>query len=165
VQTVQSAVTAGDEFLNLPCGYRYVQASNKLYELVHLSNPFASKLEDRQRGEPETVLNGDHTKLHTIGRVRQVCGGAAWVIVVHGGNASNSYDPSEKRLPRSVLRGSFAMPAEIVNGPEPRWEIAADNVVRRLRAGLVAPSLRVVRGVARRARIIGRRQTGGFGHV
>jgi hypothetical protein len=152
VQTVQSAAVAGDAFINLPHGYRYVERTCKLYQLRHPSNPFASRLEDRNRAEPETVLHVDHTKLHTIGRVRQVEGPAGWMIVVHGGNASNSYDPTEQRVARAVLRDSFAIPADVIDRSEQWTAIAAENLRRRFRMGLWAPALRIARGVARRAR-------------
>jgi hypothetical protein len=165
VQAVQSAVAEGDEFINLPRGYRYVERTGKLYELRHPSSPFASRLEDRRRGDPATVLHVDHMKLHTVGRVRQVEGPPGWVIVVHGGNVSNSRDPSERRVPRSALWASFALPPDVVDRPERRAAIAAENLGRHLRVGLWAPALRVARGVARRARgLVGRAAPGGPPH-
>jgi hypothetical protein len=152
VQTIQASVRLGDDFLNLPRGYRYVQATNRVYESVHPSNTFASRIEDRSRGEPATVLNVDHMQIEKSGRVRQVRGDPCWVIVVHETNVSNRYTWSERRVPRSALRRSFLMPGEVQDGPESRLGVAAENVIRRLRLVLLSPLARAFRGLARRAK-------------
>jgi hypothetical protein len=150
MQTVQASVNEGDEFINIPRGYRYVEAVNKLYELEHHSNAFSSRLEDREKGEPVTVLGTDHMMLHRIGRVRQVFCAPGWTIVVHGRNVSNRYEGSERRIQRARLQKLFAIPGAIAAPPESRAAIAGENVLRRLRASVLTPSARLALGVVRR---------------
>jgi hypothetical protein len=166
VQTLQAVVMAQDEFLNFPAGYRYVEATNALYRVIHESNPFISRLEDRQGGEPGTVLDADHMQIHKQGRIRQVPCPPCWVIVVHGGNVSNSYTWSERRVARSALRTSFVMPGDVVHAPDRPLRIVTHNALRWLRLAALAPSARVCRGLARRAKalVFGVRRPNPQGH-
>jgi hypothetical protein len=152
VETIQSHVTANDVFVNLPRGYRYVEATNTLYEVVHDSNPFASRLEDCSLGTPQTVLNVDHMQMRLHGRVRQVMCDASWVIVVHRRNVSNCYDWSERRVARSGLGASFVMPAEAMQGAEKHLDIVVHNSCRRARLVIVLPLARVFQAIARRSK-------------
>jgi hypothetical protein len=146
VRLITESTPPARAVINAPVGYQLDDGGALLQ--LDPANPFLSLLEDRTASEPRTVFAVPHTDLHALAdRSVQLFGaGAAWLQVVHGGNAENQL--TGVRLGRRRLSG-FAVPLEPATGPHRGGLRAAGRQLRQL-VGRRGSWLASLRSLARR---------------
>jgi len=95
----------------------------RLYWQPLLRGPFASVVADIEEGEDIcTVLDDEHEHLDDVMPVVHVGRPSAWIQIIHGENLANV--GRGIRVPRSVLRKRFPVPALGADVREPLGELA-----------------------------------------
>jgi len=111
VERVQATCRSVREgFINFRNGF--VLCEGRAYRMARQTNPNISRVEIAE-GEFDTVWRTPHYEVSQCGSVHDIGGDAAWMRVIHGGNASNQLPPGLRRVSlRKVGRECAALLSE-----------------------------------------------------